>query len=48
MYEKKHETLLPRAAFLWRALRHVFFGLLLLACALGMGVLGYHFLGELE
>jgi hypothetical protein len=44
MYEKKHETLLPRAEFLWRALRHFFLGLILLACALGMGVLGYHFL----
>jgi hypothetical protein len=48
MYEHRKQPLLSRAKFAKRVARHFFFALLLLAVGLGIGILGYHFLGELS
>ncbi len=48
LYEHRSQPLLTRAQFARRVLRHLGLALLLIAIALGVGVLGYHFLGELE
>lgn len=42
-FEQRHEPLLPRAAFFLRLARHIAAGLGLIAAALSIGVLGYHF-----
>ena len=47
MYEHAKRPLLNRAAFAKRILRHLSIAMLIVSCALGVGVLGYHYLGEL-
>ncbi len=47
MYERRHEPLLPAAAFLWRMVWHAAVALGLLAVGLGAGVLGYHLTEEM-
>lgn len=48
MYEHRNRPLLSRAKFIARVARHLLLALLLVGVALGMGILGYHFLGELN
>src|SRR6266496_5484869 len=48
MYEHRKQPLLSAARFTKRVIRHFILALLVLAVALGIGVLGYHFLGELN
>lgn len=47
MLEKKTEALLSRPLFARRVARHLGFAGAAVAVALGMGVLGYHYLGRL-
>jgi len=47
MYEHRTRRLLSRAAFLRRVANHGIFALLVVLFSLGIGVLGYHYLGEL-
>lgn len=47
MYEHFTHRLLSRAAFLKRVANHGIFALVVVTFALGIGVLGYHYLGEL-
>ena len=47
MYEHVTHSLLSRAAFLRRVANHGIFALLVVLFALGIGVVGYHYLGEL-
>ena len=47
MYERRTHRLLAWPAFLRRAARHVFWGVVILGAAVGCGTLGYHTLGEL-
>jgi hypothetical protein len=42
MYERHHEPLLPRPAYVRRVLRGTATGLLIIAGSLGIGVIGYH------
>ncbi len=48
MYERRNHPLLSRAKFARRVARHLAVALTLVAFALGIGVLGYHFLGKLR
>ena len=48
MYERRKEPLLSAARFAKRVIRHFILALLVLAAGLGIGVLGYHCLGELN
>ena len=48
MYERRTHPLLTRRQFAGRVARHLLFASILLALALGVGVLGYHFLGDLK
>ena len=48
MYEHRTHLLLSRTDFTKRVARHVMLALFVLALALGIGVVGYHYLGELE
>ena len=48
MYEHRKQPLLSAAKFTRRVVRHFGLALLLLAVGLGIGVLGYHCLGELD
>ena len=48
MYEHRMHPLLGRADFKKRVARHVMLALFVLALALGTGVVGYHYLGELK
>lgn len=43
MYERRHEALLPRSAYVRRVLRGIFVGFGIIFGSLGIGVLGYHF-----
>lgn len=43
MFEKKHEPLAPKSVFIMRLVRSSIFGLLSIATALYIGMLGYHF-----
>lgn len=45
--ERKHEPLVPAPRFFRRLLRSILFGLVFVALALGIGVVGYHFSGGL-
>jgi len=45
--ERKHEPLLPLPRFLGRLARSVLFGTGIVLCALGIGVVGYHWTGGL-
>ena len=47
MYEHRTHRLLNRAAFAIRIASHTLVALCVMALALGIGVLGYHYLGEL-
>lgn len=47
MYERRNHPLLSRAKFVRRVARHLALALALVCLALGIGVVGYHFLGEL-
>ena len=47
MYEHRSKPLLPRHAFYARLARSIWFGLLLMAGALGVGIVGYHFFEDL-
>jgi len=46
MFERRHEPLLPLRAFVMRVARSLALALAIVAFALGMGVLGYHYLAE--
>jgi hypothetical protein len=48
MYEHRKEALLSLAQFTNRVIGHLILALLLLGIGLGIGVLGYHYLGELN
>ena len=48
MYEHRKQPLLSAARFRKRVIRHFLLALLVLAAGLGVGVLGYHCLGELN
>jgi len=48
MYEHRKQPLLSAARFTKRVIRHFILALLVLALGLGIGVLGYHSLGELN
>ena len=43
-FERRHEPLLPREAFLARVVRYALAAVLLIGCALGIGAAGYHYL----
>jgi hypothetical protein len=47
MYERRNRPLLSRAKFARRVARHLALALAVVGIALGIGVVGYHFLGEL-
>jgi predicted membrane-bound spermidine synthase len=47
MYEHRHQRLLTRAEFAVRVARHFAVGAGFIACALGIGVLGYRFIARL-
>src|SRR5437868_752284 len=47
MYEHLSNRLLSRRQFARRVVRHLLLAAVLLTIALGVGVLGYHFLGDL-
>jgi hypothetical protein len=48
MYEHRTHRLLGWPAFLRRAGRHFAWALIILACAVGIGTLGYHSIGRLH
>ncbi len=48
MYEHKTKPLLSKRQFFQRLLQHGAYGLLAIAFALGMGVLGYRLIGNLS
>ena len=48
MYEDRKQPLLSAAKFTRRVIRHFILALLVLAVGLGIGVLGYHCLDELN
>ncbi len=47
MYERRHEALLPRPAYVRRVLRGLFIGFSIIFGSLGIGVVGYHFTEDL-
>ena len=48
MYEHRMHPILSRTEFTKRVARHLMLALIILALALGIGVVGYHYLGKLE
>jgi hypothetical protein len=48
MYEHRKQPMLSPAKFAKRVIRHFTFALLVLSVGLGIGVLGYHRLAELN
>jgi hypothetical protein len=48
VYEHRQQPLLSEAKFLRRVLRHSLVALCLIAAGLGIGVLGYHYVGKLQ
>ena len=48
MYEHRTHPILSRADFTKRVTCHVMLALIVLVLALGIGVVGYHYLGELD
>jgi len=48
MYEQRKHGLLAWPAFVRRALRHIFWALLILGGGVSLGTLGYHILGRLN
>src|SRR3989304_1626914 len=47
MFEKRHEPLLPRAAFLWRLFSHFIIAVGIVLGSLMIGIFGYHYLDGL-
>lgn len=47
MYEHRHHPLLDTVEFVKRVFHHLLLAFLVIAVGLGIGVFGYHFLGEL-
>lgn len=47
IYEHKDEPLLPKEKFTQRLWRNILFGALLVALSLVIGMIGYHYFGEL-
>ena len=47
MFEHRTDPLLPRHRFLWRVSGFLALSAAAIGAALGIGVLGYHYLGEL-
>jgi hypothetical protein len=48
VYEHRSHPLLSRAKFARRVVRHLLLGVFLIGVALGMGVVGYHYIGDLS
>jgi hypothetical protein len=48
MYEHRMDPILSSADFTKRVARHVMLAFIVLPLALGIGVVGYHYLGDLE
>jgi hypothetical protein len=48
MYERRSHPLLSRAKFARRVARHLLLALFLVGVALGIGVVGYHYIGDLS
>jgi len=48
MYERKSDPLLPRHKFVQRLGRHALFSLVIIAIALGIGIVGYRVFAELD
>jgi hypothetical protein len=48
MFERRHEPLLPFRAFVLRVARSFALSLAIIAFALGLGVLGYHYVARFE
>jgi hypothetical protein len=48
MYERRSHPLLSRTKFARRVARHLLLALFLISVALGMGVVGYHYIGGLS
>jgi|SRR3972149_2010325 len=48
MFERRHEPLLSRAAFLWRLVSHVGIAVGIVFGSLVVGILGYHYMEGLE
>jgi len=48
MYERRDSPLLSRARFARRVGRHFLLALFLVGIALGIGIIGYHFVGKLN
>lgn len=42
LYERRHQSLLPTRAFIWRQVWHAFVAIGIVAASLGIGVVGYH------
>ena len=48
MYERRHQHLLPRREFYGRLVRSTALGFGLIIISLFVGILGYHYIGELS
>ena len=48
MYEPRSHPLLSRAKFARRVARHLLLALFLISVALGLGMVGYHYIGDLN
>lgn len=48
MFEHKDDKIIPHPVFIQRVLSYVVFALILIAMALGIGVIGYHFFAGLN
>ncbi len=48
MYEHRSEPLLPISRFVHRLIRHGLVALAIILCALGIGMLGYHYFAGLS
>ncbi|TAK92316.1 MAG: hypothetical protein EPO06_00440 [Burkholderiaceae bacterium] len=47
MFEKKHQPVLPLQSFIHRMVRHFLVAMGIVGLGLGIGVLGYHYIGAL-
>ena len=48
MFEPVHKPLLPFHKFVTRLTKNVFLGLFIVFCSLGIGIIGYKYLGEMS
>ncbi len=46
--ERRHQPLAPRRVFIQRILLYLVFSIVIIACSLGIGILGYHFTEHLS